>query len=208
MGYILCPIVIPPNVDAEKWLANTNNPDDGWQALGQILIALRAHDDRIEERLEELMSVFLPPAPPENEEETTVVALGSDMGRAAYYLHEGQQGSAERAVERVVKGTARGADEFRSLSAAMPEDRGGKAGADAPEQPPRNEPYRIVTGKLNRDGSVEMREQGLKGTSPSGRHTRPRQREKDQGDGAEDAQRRIGTQNHPPAKTENPGGIG
>ena len=51
-GYILCPIVIPPNVDAEKWLANTNDPDEGWQALGQILMALRAHDDRIEERVE------------------------------------------------------------------------------------------------------------------------------------------------------------
>ena len=62
-GYILCPIVIPPNVDAERWLANTNSPDDGWQALGQILMALRAHDDRIEEKLGDLMSVYLPPPP-------------------------------------------------------------------------------------------------------------------------------------------------
>ena len=107
-GYILCPIVIPPNVDAEKWLANTNNPDDGWQALGQILMALRAHDDRIEERLEELMSVYLPPDPPEDVEVATVVAVGSDKGRAAYYLHEGKQGSAERAVERAVERVVRG----------------------------------------------------------------------------------------------------
>ena len=164
-GYILCPIVIPPNVDAERWLANTNNPDEGWQALGQILMALRAHDDRIEERLEDLMSVYLPPEPPEDEEVTTVVAVGSDRGRAAYYLHEGKQGSAERAVERVVKGTARGAEEFRPLSEAMPEDQDSRAGGRS-RTTPSNEPHRIVTGKLNRDGSVEMREQGVERDKP------------------------------------------
>ena len=165
-GYILCPIVIPPNQDAENWLATTNNPDDGWQALGQILMALRAHDDRIEERLGDLMSVYLPPAPSEDEEVSTVVAVGSDTGRATYYLHEGKQGGAESAVEGVLKGDAPGGGELRPLSAAIPEDRGGRAGADALEHPPRNEPHRIVTGKLNRDGSVEMREQGVERDKP------------------------------------------
>ncbi len=153
-------------MDAERWLATTNNPDDGWQALGQILMALRAHDDRIEERLQDLMSVFLPPPPTEDEEVSTVVALGSETGRAAYYLHEGKQGSAERAVERVVKGTARGTDEFQPLGIAMPEDRSGTLAADAPEQPPKSEPQRIVTGKRNPDGSVEMREQGVDRDKP------------------------------------------
>ncbi len=41
-----------------------------------------------------------------------------------------------------------------------------KSGADAPEQPPRNEPHRIVTGKLNRDGSVDIREQGVERDKP------------------------------------------
>ena len=165
-GYILCPIVIPPNVDAETWLANTNNPDEGWQALGQILMALRAHDDRIEERLEDLMSVYLPPAPPQEEEVATVVAVGSETGRARYYLHEGKQGSAERAVESVVKGAAPSAEEFRPLSEAMPEGPGRQSAADDPARAPRNEPHRIVTGKLNRDGSVEMREQGVERDRP------------------------------------------
>ena len=165
-GYILCPIVIPPNVDAESWLANTNNPDDGWQALGQILMALRAHDDRIEERLGELMSVYLPPDPLEDEEEATVAALGSETGRTKFYLHEGKPGSAESAIERVVKGATPRPGEFRPLSAAMPEDRGGDAEPDAPVRPPRNEPHRIVTGKRNRDGSVEMREQGVERDKP------------------------------------------
>ena len=161
LGYIVCPIVIPPNADAERWLANSDSPDDGWQALGQILMALRAHDDRIEERLEDLMSVYLPPAPAEDEEFSTVVAVGSDTGRAAYFLHEGKQGQAERATEDVVKGMARSADVFRPLNEAMPEGDGGTAAADAPELPPRSEPHRIVTGKRNQDGSIEMREQSV-----------------------------------------------
>ncbi len=161
MGYIVCPIVIPPNVDAERWLANSNNPDDGWQALGQILVALRAHDDRIEERLEDLMSVYLPPTPAKDENVGTVVALGSDTGRATYYFHEGKQGSVERAVEDAVNGAARSGDVFRPLNEAIPEGRDGKPAADAPELPPAIEPHRIVTGKHNRDGSFEMREDSV-----------------------------------------------
>ena len=160
LGYIVCPIVIPPNEDAERWLSNSDNPDDGWQALGQILMALRAHDDRIEEKLEDLMSVYLPPAPAEDEEVSTVVAVGSDTGRAAYFLHEGKHGHAERATEDVVKGKARSAVVFRPLNKAIPE-RGGKATTDVPQPPPENEPHRIVTGKINRDGSLEMREQSV-----------------------------------------------
>ena len=163
-GYILCPIVIPPNVDAERWLANTNNPDEGWQALGQILMALRAHDDRIEERLGDLMSVYLPPDPPEDEVEATVVVVGCPTGRAEYYLHEGKQGGAERAVERVVRGAAHGADEFRPFTETMPEDPTAKRARLLPNIP--REPNRIVTGKLNRDGSVEMREQGVERDKP------------------------------------------
>ncbi len=53
MGYIICPILIPPNVDAETWLRNSG-PEDGWRELGQILLALRAHDGRIEDRLSDL----------------------------------------------------------------------------------------------------------------------------------------------------------
>ena len=161
LGYILCPIVIPPNVDAESWLANTNNPDDGWQALGQILMALRAHDDRIEDKLGNLMSVYLPSDPPAEEQVSTVVALGSDTGRAAYHLHRGKQGSVERDVERVVKGLARPTDVFRHLSEVLPADGRDQAAADAPGGPSETEPHRIVTGKRNQDGSVEMREQAV-----------------------------------------------
>ena len=39
IGYIICPIVIPPNVDPEQWLS-ISNKEEGWQELGQILLAL------------------------------------------------------------------------------------------------------------------------------------------------------------------------
>ena len=36
VGYIICPIVFPPNADAESWLSNSS-PEEGWQELGQGL---------------------------------------------------------------------------------------------------------------------------------------------------------------------------
>ena len=72
IGYIICPIVIPENVDPEEWLS-TSSKEEGWQELGQILVAMRAHDERIEEKLSELMTLYVPTPP---EVETTIVALG------------------------------------------------------------------------------------------------------------------------------------
>ena len=59
IGYIICPIVIPENVDPEEWLS-TSSKEDGWQELGQILVAMRSHDERIEEKLSELMTLRNP----------------------------------------------------------------------------------------------------------------------------------------------------
>ena len=161
MGYILCPIVIPPNQDAETWLANTSNPDDGWQALGQILMALRAHDDRIEERLSDLMEVYLPGDPPEETQESTIVCIGSgESRRATWYLHEGNKGSVEGAVTAcLVRGTVKGEQGFRALSLAMLDSEPGRS--EPPPLPPNTEPHRVVSGKLDQDGRVELREQGV-----------------------------------------------
>ena len=156
LGYIVCPIVIPRNAHAERWLANSNHPDEGWPALGQILMALRAHDDRIEENLQDLMSVYLPPEPKPDEPVKTVVAVGSETtGRATYYVHEGEPGRAEKDIVDVVEGRVRARDVLRPLNEAMPEDRNGNA------VPQPIEPALIVTGKRNRDGTVELREQAV-----------------------------------------------
>ena len=46
------------------------NPQDGWKELGDILLALRAHDERIEDRLAELMTLYLPPEPEGGQDHT------------------------------------------------------------------------------------------------------------------------------------------
>ena len=61
-GYIICPILIPPNVDPEQWLS-TSDMQDGWQVLGQILLALRAHDQRIEENWLNCCTCIFQPLP-------------------------------------------------------------------------------------------------------------------------------------------------
>ena len=71
-GYILVPVFIPPNTDPENFLRNSN-PEHGWEELGQILQALRAHDGRIEDHLESLMEFYLPPPPIEPVEHLVVV---------------------------------------------------------------------------------------------------------------------------------------
>ena len=62
LGYIIVPILIPPGRHAETWL-ETSTSNEGWSELGQILNALRAHDERIETKLAELMQIYLPAEP-------------------------------------------------------------------------------------------------------------------------------------------------
>ena len=152
MGYIICPIVIPKNARAEDWMADTDDPDDGWQALGQILLALRAHDERIEHKLADLMEMYLPsdadcepPLPI-----SAVVALGSDDGRTSYHLHEGQPGEAQAAAADCVEGKARPIDKFRPLNQAIP-DKAAQAkqveGLLPPPNPPKQEPEIVIAAK-------------------------------------------------------------
>ena len=183
MGYIICPILIPPNADPERWLS-TSNMEEGWQELGQILTALRAHDQRIEDNLADLLQLYIPKPP---EVEVTIVAVASSEDkRIQYREHEGPPGEVQEAVERVLEGTSTLAREFRSISEteiiALPAaseavvinaDTGGlfqyskpeigstdelrRIGEAKPTAVPMHEPTQIVTGKRNDDGSVELR---------------------------------------------------
>ncbi len=62
-GYIFVPVRIPAGEDAENFLARTD--ESSWKELGQILKALRCHDGRIEDNLQDLMSYYCPPEPKE-----------------------------------------------------------------------------------------------------------------------------------------------
>ena len=103
-GYIVCPVLIPPDQDAENWL-QISGPEDGWQELGQTLRALRAHDSRIEDNLSEQMILCLPPSPAMDTQVVTVVSVaGGETGRLSHRLHVGKPGDAADAVEDVAAG--------------------------------------------------------------------------------------------------------
>ena len=142
LGYIICPILVPPNVDPEEWLS-VSDKDEGWQELGQILLALRAHDNRIEDKLESILRLYVPKPP---EIQHTVVAIAISEGkRIQYRQHYGAPGEAQAAVERVLKSESTLADEFDRITEIQP----GSLRFDEPTQ--------IVTGKNNIDGSIELR---------------------------------------------------
>ena len=148
IGYIICPIVIPENVDPEEWLS-TSYKEDGWQELGQILVAMRSHDERIEEKLSELMTLYLPIPP---EVETTIIIIGDDeKQRVTYGLHVGSPGEAPRAVERVLKGESKHSQEFLKLDERFWTEPDPETGETHPE------PTQIVAGKQASEGSTDIR---------------------------------------------------
>ena len=157
LGYIICPIYIPPNKDPESHLS-VSAPEEGWQELGQILLALRAHDQRIEDNLAELLQLYLP-RPPETERTLVAIAAGPDR-RISYREHLGPPGAAQMAVARALAGQSALAQEFRPVGATGVAE--GPTGyetepEDAPPVPFPPEPTQIITGKKNHDGSNELR---------------------------------------------------
>ena len=141
LGYIVCPIVFPPTADPEKWLS-TSGPEEGWQELGQILLALRAHDQRIEENLEELLHLYIPKPPPV---ERTLVAVATGEGmRIQYGEVEGPPGAAQEAVEQALEGKTRAKTGIERIN-EKPADYG------------TVELTQVLTGKKNKDGTVELR---------------------------------------------------
>ena len=185
MGYIICPILIPPNADPESWLS-TSNMEEGWQELGQILLALRAHDQRIEDNLAGLLELYVP-KPPEVQRTIVAIASGEDK-RISYREHEGAPGQAQEAVERVLEGKSTLAVEFDpivdppAVGETVPEvpvDTAELTQYPSRESRPSEplplredgrakteEPTQIVTGKKNDDGSVELRIDTVARTKP------------------------------------------
>ena len=163
MGYIICPILIPPYADPEAWLSRSDM-EEGWQELGQILLALRAHDERIENELGKLFSIYLP-KPPEVERSIIAVVLPNDQippvegdntdddanadtentaGLIQYVEYEGKIGEAEEVAERLLKGECMSQVGARRIA---------EPGAIYKAA----EPTLLFTGKKNEDGSLEIR---------------------------------------------------
>ena len=185
-GYIICPILIPPNEDPEEWLS-ISNMEEGWKELGQILLALRAHDQRIEDNLADLLQLYIPKPP---ETVRTFVAVASNVDkRIQYREHEGAPGEAQAAIERTLSGKSTLSKEFLTVTETRTDNTpdqsdpgttpvditSGKTpwhiGADEKAvvepgtvQEGKNhptyqskEPTRIIAGKRNEDGTIELR---------------------------------------------------
>ncbi len=166
LGYIVCPILIPPTADPEKWLS-TSAAEEGWQELGQILLALRAHDQRIEENLEELLQLYIPKPPPV--ERTLVAVARGEGGRIQYGEVEGPPGAAQEAVEKALAGKTRTEAGIRRLDEQSASS--GESGVPGRVPGVRQESAdwetsmtgeaveitQVLTGKKNNDGTVELR---------------------------------------------------
>ena len=164
-GYVICPIVIPLDTDAENFL-KTSNSQDGWKELGDILLALRAHDERIEDRLAELMTFYLPPEP---EVVKTIVGIAHEESmRMSYWEHVGKSGAAELALQEVVDGTKKPGDVFTKVS-EPPEPKaimeaGAKYRTATTDRP--IEPSQTLSGKSKDNGETELRKGGVEREKP------------------------------------------
>ena len=104
-GYIVVPLVIPSGVDAEQHLA-VSDKHEGWQELGDILQALRAHDKRIEDALPEMLKIHLPPEEPalfDTDTKTVVVVGRPDKQVLEYAVVTAPRDEAEDIAREAVK---------------------------------------------------------------------------------------------------------
>ena len=84
-GYVIVPVPLPRGLDAETSLGRHELGEE-WKPLSQILTALRAHDGRIENRVQDLVEIYMPPDPPENrEKEVVVVAQDGEVTRTGIW---------------------------------------------------------------------------------------------------------------------------
>ena len=161
LGYVICPILIPPNTDPEQWLVNAN-PEEGWSELGQILLALRSHDSRIEENLAEMLQVYVPLQQAIALETTSLVAVASpSASRIRYGEHRGPTDTAYDAAENAAASdrplSEHGITPMRSL-----------------EWTPESEPTQIVVAAAASDGSVELRRDTVARAKPRSGEVRGR----------------------------------
>ena len=84
-GYVIVPVPLPRGLDAETSLGRHELGEE-WKPLSQILTALRAHDGRIENQVQDLVEIYMPPDPPETrEKEVVVVAQDGEVLRTGVW---------------------------------------------------------------------------------------------------------------------------
>ena len=95
LGYVIVPIEIPEGKDPEAWLESRES-EDGYKELAQILLALRAHDERIEDILGEMLRIYIPD---DREEHQYLVTVATPEG-FAHRLATCRSGEIENALSK------------------------------------------------------------------------------------------------------------
>jgi superfamily II DNA or RNA helicase len=154
LGYVICPVLIPPTADPEQWLS-TAHPEEGWAELGQILLALRAHDDRIENELAGLLRISIPrPEPGEAPQTVTLVAAPRpESGRIEYGVYRGTTESAYEILEAAVAG-------------GKPLRHQGVEPVRPDEWTAATEPTQVLTAATPASGEVQLRVDTVKRDKP------------------------------------------
>ena len=97
IGLILVPLEIPPDEDAEAWLESRTS-ENQFKELGQILQALRAHDARIEDRLQQLLKIYEPSGNGRAEKIGYHLLTASEPEGVKTYVAIGRDGVIENAL--------------------------------------------------------------------------------------------------------------
>ena len=82
-GYVIVPVALPRGLDAETSLGMTDLGEE-WKPLSQILTALRAHDGRVEDRVHDLLDIYIPPDE-RSEIERAIVAVDGNVVRTGVW---------------------------------------------------------------------------------------------------------------------------
>ena len=127
---------------------------------------MRAHDERIEDRLAELMTFYLPPEP---EVVKTIVGIAHEESRRmSYWEHVGKPGAAELALQEVVDGTKKPGDVFTKVSEPPEPKAIVEAGTEyrtaTTDRP--IEPSQSLSGKSKDNGEAELRKGGVEREKP------------------------------------------
>ena len=97
IGLVLVPLEIPPDEDAEAWLESRTSANQ-FKELGQILQALRAHDARIEDRLQHLLKIYEPSGNGRAEKTGYHLLTTSEPEGVKTYVAIGRDGVIENAL--------------------------------------------------------------------------------------------------------------
>ena len=95
-GYVIVPVALPRGLDAETSLGMTELGEE-WKPLSQILTAMRAHDGRIEDRVHDLLDIYVPPDE-RSELERAIVAVDGNVVRTGVW-----KGPVDSSPEEVIR---------------------------------------------------------------------------------------------------------